>query len=66
MQAPQVRAAELRRKRTGRGDWLDEPADPQHPHEDLINALRGGIRDRFPEGRIDQPSLRVIPAGRMW
>jgi hypothetical protein len=42
------------RKRTGRGDWLDEPADPQHPHEDLVDALRGGIRDRFPEGRIDQ------------
>jgi hypothetical protein len=46
------------RKRTSRGDWLDEPADPQHPHEDLVDALRGGIRDRFPEGRLYQP-----PAG---
>src|SRR5438309_1745255 len=39
------------RRRTGHADWLDEPADPQHPHEDLMDALRGGVRDRFPEGR---------------
>jgi Terminase large subunit, T4likevirus-type, N-terminal len=53
------------RRRTGRGDWLDEPADPQHPHEDLMDALRGGVRDRFPEGRIEQPGLRTVPAGRV-
>jgi hypothetical protein len=50
------------RKRTGRSDWLDEPADPQHPHEDLMDALRGGVRDRFPEGRIEQPAMRRIHA----
>jgi phage terminase large subunit-like protein len=37
------------RRRTAHGDWLDEPADPQHPHEDVMDALRGGVRDRFPE-----------------
>jgi hypothetical protein len=42
------------------GEWLDAPADPQHPHEDLIDALRGGIRDRFPEGRVEQPRLRQV------
>ena len=52
-----------RRKRTSRGDWLDEPEDPQHPHEDLIDALRGGVRDRFPEGRVEQPAIRMIKAG---
>ena len=26
------------RRRTPGGDWLDEPADPQHPHEDLMDA----------------------------
>ena len=51
------------RRRTPGGDWLDEPADPQHPHEDLMDALRGGVRDRFPEGRIEQPRLRTVPAG---
>jgi len=50
------------RKRSPGGDWLDDPADPQHPHEDLIDALRGGIRDRFPEGRIEQPRMRSVPA----
>jgi phage terminase large subunit-like protein len=53
------------RKRTGRGDWLDEPADPQHPHEDLMDALRGGVRDRFPEGRAEQPRLHHVHAGRI-
>ena len=50
------------RTRTGHGDWLDEPADPQHPHEDLMDALRGGVRDRFPEGRIEQPAMRTVHA----
>jgi phage terminase large subunit-like protein len=53
------------RRRTGRGDWLDEPADPQHPHEDLMDALRGGVRDRFPEGRIERPTMRAVHAGRL-
>jgi phage terminase large subunit-like protein len=54
------------RKRTGHGDWLDEPEDPQHPHEDLMDALRGGVRDRFPEGRVEQPELRSIHVGKLW
>ena len=53
------------RRRTGRGDWLDEPADPQHPHEDLMDALRGGVRDRFPEGRVEQPTMHQVRAGRI-
>jgi len=31
-----------------RGEWLDEPADG-HPEEDLMDALRGGIRDALPD-----------------
>jgi hypothetical protein len=58
-----VKAAFQNYARTPRGgEWLDEPADPQHPHEDLMDALRGGIRDRFPEGRIEQPHLRTVHA----
>jgi phage terminase large subunit-like protein len=53
------------RKRAACGDYLGEPADPQHPHEDLMDALRGGIRDRFPEGRIEQPRLRAVHAGKI-
>ena len=54
-----------RRKRTGRGDWLDEPEDPQHPHEDLIDALRGGVRDRFPDGRIESDTGIRLHQGRL-
>jgi hypothetical protein len=39
-----------RRARRG-GHWLDLPEDPQHPSEDMIDALRGGLRAAFPEGR---------------
>ena len=41
------------------GEWLDEPEDPQHPHEDLMDALRGGVRDRFPEGRLERAVPRL-------
>ncbi len=54
------------RKQTSRGDWLDEPADPQHPHEDLIDALRGGVRDQFPEGRPRTEPFRRVPMGRIF
>jgi phage terminase large subunit-like protein len=47
------------------GEWLDEPADPQHPHEDLIDALRGGVRDRFPEGRPEAGQFRMVHASRV-
>jgi hypothetical protein len=60
-----LKAAFLGYVRARRGaDWSDEPADPQHPHEDLMDALRGGVRDRFPEGRIEQPRLRSVRADR--
>ena len=44
------------------GEGLDELADPQHEHEDVMDALRGGVRDRFPEGRIEQSRLRTAHA----
>lgn len=30
------------------GQWMDWPEDPQHPHEDLIDSLRGGLYARIP------------------
>jgi hypothetical protein len=47
------------RQRRG-GQWIDFPADG-HPEEDLIDALRGGIRDALPEGNVIGLSL---PRGR--
>ena len=30
---------------------MDYPADPQHPHEDLVDALRGGLKLMLEGGR---------------
>jgi hypothetical protein len=54
-----------RRAKRG-GQWQDYPEDPQHPHEDLIDALRGGLRVCFPDGRKSQPSLARVPARRVF
>ncbi len=44
-----------------RGEWIDYPAD-SHPEEDMIDALRGGVRDAFPEGLVPKSELRRVPA----
>ncbi len=31
--------------------WSDYPKDPQHPAEDIVDALRGGLCSAFPNGR---------------
>lgn len=54
-----------RRARRG-GQWQDYPEDPQHPHEDLVDSLRGGLRSVFPEGRCPPPNLARIPARRVF
>lgn len=35
------------------GQWMDYPEDPQHPFEDLVDALRGGLKVAMPEGRSE-------------
>ncbi|WP_165251161.1 phage terminase large subunit [Paludisphaera soli] len=45
--------------------WVDKPVDPQHPYEDLIDALRGGLCDKFPEGRKPEPLLPRVDARRL-
>ena len=51
------------RQRRG-GEWIDYPAD-SHPEEDLIDALRGGIRDAFPEGLVPSLNFRPVHATRV-
>jgi hypothetical protein len=36
------------------GQWMDYTADPQHPHEDPIDALRGGLNLMLREGLTPQ------------
>ena len=32
----------------------------QHPHEDMIDPLRGGLKLELPEGRTPPPNLRRV------
>ncbi len=57
--------AGYRRARRG-GQWQDYPEDPQHPQEDLVDALRGGLKALFPEGRRSQASLPRISARQVF
>ena len=52
--------ANYRRKKRG-NQWIDEPEDPQHPHEDLMDAIRSGLLDKFPMGRNHRPKLPTRP-----
>jgi hypothetical protein len=53
-----------RRQRRG-GQWIDFP-DDGHPEEDLIDALRGGVRDALPQGNALAPHLPRVHAGRVF
>lgn len=48
------------------GEYQPFPEDPQHPHEDLMDALRGGLMDLFPEGRKPRPSFPRVPARKVF
>lgn len=50
--------ANYRRAKRG-GQFIDRPEDPQHPHEDLMDALRGGLMDKFPAGRVATPRFHA-------
>jgi hypothetical protein len=54
-------------RRARRGvQWEDWPEDPQHPFEDMIDALRGGLRANFPEGRIARPHYAKLPVSKVF
>jgi hypothetical protein len=61
-----IRAMEGYRRARRAGQWQDYPEDPQHPHEDLMDALRGGLRVCFPEGRANQATLPRVQARRVF
>jgi hypothetical protein len=43
---------------------LPEPKDPQHPWEEMIDALSGGLLAKYPNGRTAAaPGRRVHIAG---
>lgn len=49
------------RRKEVAGIVVNYPHDPQPPHEDMMDALRGGIRAQFPEGVKPEfkPAMRM-------
>ena len=63
---PLIRALQGYRRAKRAGQWMDKPEDPQHPHEDLVDALRGGLRARYPEGRTAPSNLQFVQANKVF
>jgi hypothetical protein len=58
--------ANYRRAKRG-GQFVDRPEDPQHPHEEMIDALRGGLQDKYPHGRARKLAFRpAVESGPGW
>jgi hypothetical protein len=57
--------ANYKRAKRG-GQWIDRPEDPQHPYEDVMDALRGGLQDKFPDGRKPVPRFGRTPARNLF
>ena len=60
-----IRALQCYRRAKRGGQWIDRPEDPQHPHEDLVDALRGGLRAKYPGGRTPPSNLTRVPARKV-
>jgi hypothetical protein len=54
------------KKKTVKGVTYHYPADNQSPHEDLMDAARGGIRDALPGGITGPSGLKTISARRVF
>lgn len=61
-----IRAFQSYRRARAGGQWGDLPQDPQHPAEDLLDALRGGLRTRYPDGRAAARVHRRVSASRVF
>lgn len=60
-----IQAMKSYRRKRLRGEWEDKPEDPQHPHEDLIDALRGGLMAEMPKhlsvvSQLDRVSINKV------
>lgn len=55
-----IQAMKNYRRAKRAGQWMDYPEDPQHPHEDLVDALRGGLKVEFPNGLAPPPKFKRV------
>ncbi|HEY2154506.1 MAG TPA: hypothetical protein VGH33_02680, partial [Isosphaeraceae bacterium] len=63
---PTILALQSYRRAKRGGQWQDYPEDPQHPHEELVDSIRGGLRLVYPEGRVRQANLPRISARQVF
>ena len=61
-----IRAMRSYRRAKRGGQWQDYPQDPQHPQEDVVDAIRGGLRVCFPEGRSVSSNLTRVQARQVF
>lgn len=59
-----VALSHYRRAKRG-GQWMDYPEDPQHPFEDLVDALKGGLKREFPDGLAFRREFRSANVNRL-
>lgn len=45
--------------------WMDYEKDPQHPFEDLIDPLCGGLKLEYPDGRTPPLNVRSVHPSRL-
>jgi hypothetical protein len=63
---PLINAFKSYRRAKRSNQWMDYPEDPQHPHEDMIDALRGGLRLAISEQGDASDRFRQVPAGSVF
>ena len=61
-----IEAFQSYERRRVNGQWTDRPREPQHPHEDMIDALRGGLHGLYPDGRRPPPKLLWVPGRQVF
>ena len=60
-----VKALQCYKRASVANQYMDYPDDPQHPFEDLIDPLAGGLKLEFPEGRRPPFKLKPRHAARL-
>lgn len=62
-----IQAFQAYSRKKVQGQYLEVPEDPQHPHEDLIDAVRGLLKLRFPDAnRPERKPFTTKPSGRVF
>ena len=61
-----IEAMENYRRAKRSGQWQGYPEDPQHPYEEQIDALRGGLRSLYPSGRVSPTVYTRVSARQVF